>query len=350
MEGSEALQETTDNGTVSPRSTPGLTTISVNELTGRLGKIQQARKQAMTEGTHFGEIPGVDKQTLLKPGAEILCTLFQFDPQPDVQVIDLGGDHREYRVTGSLYHIPTGNRVGGGVGSCSTKEKKYRYRYVDEVTSVDVPGDFWDTGESNAERDTSLLTSALNKAGVDVPDSAEVGTAKDDDGEWKVKYSHKGENPDIADVYNTCLKMAKKRWLVDAVLTATAASEMFTQDVEDMPNVNGQRKRRRSSGKAKGASTGTRKSGTATPSGAPTKGTRRDDSPTTRSNSDVSGDMSDIVDLVNSVVPNSHRSMAMQAAKAMDEGDRKSFAYAIQEAEGDEEVAKLVTQDHKTHC
>jgi len=60
--------------------------------------------------------------------------------------------------------------------------------------------------------------------------------------------------------------------------------------------------------------------------------------------------MSDIVDLVNSVVPNSHRSMAMQAAKAMDEGDRKSFAYAIQEAEGDEEVAKLVTQDHKTHC
>ncbi len=42
------------------------------------------------------------------------------------------------------------------------------------------------------------------------------------------------ENPDIADTYNTVLKMAKKRAFVDASLTATAASDIFTQDVEDM--------------------------------------------------------------------------------------------------------------------
>jgi hypothetical protein len=68
--------------------------------------------------------------------------------------------------------------VGSGVGSCSTLESKYRYKK---------------------------------------------------DYQTKAKY----ENPDIADVYNTCLKMAKKRALVDATLTATGASDFFTQDVED---------------------------------------------------------------------------------------------------------------------
>lgn len=34
--------------------------------------------------------------------------------------------------------------------------------------------------------------------------------------------------------HNTCWKMAKKRALVDAVLTVTAASDIFTQDVEEM--------------------------------------------------------------------------------------------------------------------
>ena len=41
------------------------------------------------------------------------------------------------------------------------------------------------------------------------------------------------ENPDLADVYNTVLKIAKKRAHVDASLTATAASDIFTQDMED---------------------------------------------------------------------------------------------------------------------
>jgi hypothetical protein len=38
-----------------------------------------------------------------------------------------------------------------------------------------------------------------------------------------------------ADLANTILKMAKKRALIDAVLTATAASDIFTQDIEDLP-------------------------------------------------------------------------------------------------------------------
>jgi hypothetical protein len=41
------------------------------------------------------------------------------------------------------------------------------------------------------------------------------------------------DNPDLADTFNTVLKMADKRALIAAVLNGTAASDVFTQDVED---------------------------------------------------------------------------------------------------------------------
>jgi hypothetical protein len=44
------------------------------------------------------------------------------------------------------------------------------------------------------------------------------------------------ENPDLADQWNTVIKMACKRALVAGALNATGASDVFTQDVEDQPD------------------------------------------------------------------------------------------------------------------
>ena len=44
----------------------------------------------------------------------------------------------------------------------------------------------------------------------------------------------KVQNPDLADVANVVLKMAKKRAQVDCALALARVSDMFTQDVEDM--------------------------------------------------------------------------------------------------------------------
>ena len=88
--------------------------------------------------------------------------------------------HREYDVTCTMFG-PDGAMLGQGVGSGSTMEKKYRYRK---------------------------------------------------EGEKRI------ENEDIADTYNTVLKMAKKRAQIDATLTVTGAADMFTQDLienEDEP-------------------------------------------------------------------------------------------------------------------
>ena len=61
-------------------------------------------------------------------------------------------------------------------------------------------------------------------------------TVKKVDGQgWMVaKGGEKVETDSPADHYNTVLKMAKKRALVDAVLTTTAASDIFAQDLEDL--------------------------------------------------------------------------------------------------------------------
>ena len=56
------------------------------------------------------------------------------------------------------------------------------------------------------------------------------------DGDASIEQQKVGriENEDIADVWNTVKKMAKKRAHVDVTLTVTAASDIFTQDIEDM--------------------------------------------------------------------------------------------------------------------
>lgn len=46
----------------------------------------------------------------------------------------------------------------------------------------------------------------------------------------------KFKNQDSFSIINTLLKIAKKRALVDAVLSATRSSDIFTQDIEDMEN------------------------------------------------------------------------------------------------------------------
>src|SRR3990167_11218552 len=63
---------------------------------------------------------------------------------------------------------------------------------------------------------------------------------KDDDTEITGQAEGKVENPDIADQYNTVLKMACKRAKVDGCLSATACSDIFTQDIEDFNHDTGE--------------------------------------------------------------------------------------------------------------
>jgi len=193
--------------------------LSPAQVSEQIRMIQAVMRANMTEGEHYGKIPGTGrdaKPTLLKSGAEKLCLLFRLAPEYQVETLELQGAHREVRVQCKLIQISTQRYFGSGVGSCSTLESKYRYRsdvvQTEEGKPMEVPGKYWQS------RDPAIL------GGPDYRPTKK-------DGKWLVV--KKVENPDLADVYNTVLKMAKKRAYIDATLSATAASDIFTQDLED---------------------------------------------------------------------------------------------------------------------
>ncbi|MDD5009913.1 MAG: hypothetical protein PHC68_16120 [Syntrophorhabdaceae bacterium] len=186
--------------------------LSVDGIMEQVNMIQHMMSRAMKKDEHYGIIPGTSgKPSLLKPGAEKLAMMFRLAPSYAITKTDMGRGHVEYSVVCSLTHINNGAVWGQGVGSCSTSESKFKFRW--DKTGKPVPSEYWNS------KDKSLL-------------GGEQFTARKSGGSWEIYQRVEHDNP--ADYYNTCLKMAKKRAMVDAILTATAASDIFTQDIEDM--------------------------------------------------------------------------------------------------------------------
>lgn len=200
---------------------------SPKEVMNQVRAIQELMEAGMQKDEHYGVIPGTNskKPSLLKAGAEKLCLMFRLAPKFQIIDKDLGNGHKDIQVVCTLTHINTGAFWGQGVASCSTMESKYRYRSgVGASTGVPVPKKYWD-----------LRRVGKGPEAMELIGGKGYTTTKGEDGMWYVAEKiEKTENPDIADVYNTVLKIAKKRALVDATLTATAASDIFTQDLEEL--------------------------------------------------------------------------------------------------------------------
>jgi hypothetical protein len=188
--------------------------------------VREAARRIMRKDQHYGIIPGCGKKpTLLKPGAEILLKIFNIATIFTNETIDLGGGHRECICTCKAVHIPTGRVISQDLGSCSTMEDKYRYR-TQQRTCPQCGAET--IGKSKEEYGGGYFCNAKNGGcgakfakGDPAIENQEVG---------------KVENPDIANTYNTVLKMAVKRAKVAAALSCTCASDIFIQDVEDYTN------------------------------------------------------------------------------------------------------------------
>lgn len=193
-----------------------------SELVKRLEVIKGAMQTAMVAGVDYGKIPGTDKPTLLKPGAEKLAVLFQLDVQTTFEKDWGPGDHLTVDANAVVFHMPTGLRVGSGAGLCTTREKKYAKRSASRICPL-----------CGAE---AIIKGRQEYGGGWLCFAKKGGCgAKWSDGAQEIEGQQVGEieNPDLADQWNTVIKMAKKRALVDAILLTTGASALFTQDVED---------------------------------------------------------------------------------------------------------------------
>jgi hypothetical protein len=192
--------------------------------------LQAYVSQHMKAGTDYGVIPGTQKPTLLKPGAEKLTDLFRCTPTFDllekVEDWDAGLFHYTFRVR--ITSRDAGTVLAEGFGSANSREGRYRWR--------------------NAHRKCpECAKEAIFKSKFPPRDnpSAPPGWychkkaggcgANFDAGDERIESQTEGkvENDDIYTLVNTILKMAKKRALVDGAIALARCSDIFTQDVED---------------------------------------------------------------------------------------------------------------------
>lgn len=181
-------------------------------------------RDQMIEGTDFGVIPGTTNKTLLKPGAEKLCGLFHCVPEYTLEdkTEDWASGLFSYRFLCRVVSA-AGGVVAEGVGSCSSYEKKYRYRAAERVCPS--------CGKA------AIIKGKAEYGGGYLCWAKKDGCgAKFGDNDRSITDQQVGqiENPDMADIVNTILKMAKKRALVDAAISLARCSDLFTQDVEEI--------------------------------------------------------------------------------------------------------------------
>lgn len=231
--------------------------MSLDDAGERYGAVIKFVKRQMVEGKDYGTIPGTQKASLLRPGAEKLITFFGLSvKQFVVDKIENWDDENpffNYTYRTELWHGDI--LVATCDGSCNSKENRYRWRWVD---SNDVPEDIkkkelkqrvsskghfrWqiDGGETTGQYGKPQeYWDEFNKA-------IETGSAKIYDkkqhwGEQKLapyveieSVSYRIPNDDVFTLVNTFQKMAQKRSMVGAVMIAANASEFFTQDMEDI--------------------------------------------------------------------------------------------------------------------
>ncbi|MGV0167152.1 hypothetical protein ACRYI5_00970 [Furfurilactobacillus sp. WILCCON 0119] len=161
--------------------------VNQQEMSKKVQAIDNFQKlvQSQLANKHdYGVIPGTQKPTLLKPGAEKILMLMGLTSDYDIvdQVLDYDNGFFSYTVKCTLTQGT--QRITEGLGSANTKENRYQLKT-------------WNKKENKKMWD-----------GVTYQDPYTLN--------------------------NTVLKMAKKRAQIDATLTVASLSNVFTQDLEDL--------------------------------------------------------------------------------------------------------------------
>jgi hypothetical protein len=191
-------------------------------------RLAMIHRELMHPEVDYGIIPGTKNPTLLKPGAEKLCQFYGLCPE-FVDKVSYGDGETAPHITvestcvlrlGSL----SGLAVAMGRGAATSWETRYRYRRGER--SCPGCGCVGTVIKGKQEYGGGWICFA-KKGGCG---------AKYGEGDPQITEQVVGnvENPDPFDLLNTLIKMGKKRSHVDAVLTATATSGLYTQDMEDM--------------------------------------------------------------------------------------------------------------------
>jgi hypothetical protein len=176
--------------------------MSAMEVVAHTAAVQEVMRAVMKPDVHYGKIPGTPKPALYKAGAEVLCMSFRIADEYEVDDLSTP-DMIRYRVTCVGKHQTSDTKLGSGMGEASTGEEKYKWRgaVCDEEFEI---------------------TPATHRR---------IKFGKKQGGGFYKANQVRTEPSDLA---NTVLKMACKRAKMAMVLNVTAASDIFSQDLDEL--------------------------------------------------------------------------------------------------------------------
>lgn len=208
------------------------------EALRRIQELQAFIGQVMEKDLDYGVIPGTDKPTLFKPGAEKLAELYgfswHFDDDGSVQDWEKGFFNFRKRCT--LTSRRDGRYIGDGVGSCNSRESKYSGRWLPES---EIPG-WHDKTKLRCKPGIDWKFENQLPPGVDKKSLQTKQITGKKNGNKYQMYGvpadlYQVPNDEVFSLVNTMEKMAWKRAFVGAIVAATRSSGIFSQDLEDLP-------------------------------------------------------------------------------------------------------------------
>lgn len=196
MSGSHVDEKKNESSSIKKIGTLDLSQADIERLKVVPVILDQIYRSVLKEGTDYGKIPGTPKPSLWKPGAELLAGWLRITI--DCKILKQEEDYAKpffnYIAEARVYD-QNGFYIGNGFGSCNSREPQYAFRWISEKDIL-----------VGMEKE-KLLRRSDGKYRIDASANELFGQA------------------------NAILKKAKKRAFVDAILTVTGASRIFTQDI-----------------------------------------------------------------------------------------------------------------------
>ena len=194
-------------------------TTDVQRVVAQKRAIHEIMKTVMKPNEHYGVIEGCKKPSLLQPGADVLGLLFRLAPKYEIIAKEEGDKRLTFDVRCTLEHIQTHEVWGEGLGSATTDED----RYYNQLTAKLCPK-CHQPAIAHSKNGGWFCWAKKGGCGAEFAENDE--TIQGQTGQLDLRK--------MRGLRNTIVKMAAKRAHVAATRTATAASDIFSQDLEDL--------------------------------------------------------------------------------------------------------------------
>ena len=165
-----------------------LTAEAIQVIKENINMAQRLVCDVLEEEVDYGQLPGTPAPGLWDPGASKIEAAFNVYPKYNILHSEETDGVISKTIESTLISRSTGNVFSTGIGAASTKETKYRYRWMSKDDAVRVLG-FPEEALDKMKRKTGAGGGVLYRV----------------------------ENPEHGELVNTITKMAAKRADVDAV-------------------------------------------------------------------------------------------------------------------------------------